>query len=218
MTNYTEKPSWFYKPIQIENLEAIQKEVQSFLYNNVPNLISQPPKFYYVLRESLEPHAPALVSYLKSIGLLDEWCSNHFVTTNYHYKFPIHVDDLDWYNNCYGLNIPIMNCDDTYTVWYDTEIEDDPYFADEITPGVVNESWPKALGIARLIKSDGPPADSLPTWKGVPATEIARWHMKDPAWINVSIPHAPISNHKKFRAVLSLRFNQTNLHDILYNP
>ena len=25
MTAYTEKPSWFYKPIQIENLEAMQK-------------------------------------------------------------------------------------------------------------------------------------------------------------------------------------------------
>jgi hypothetical protein len=214
MTKYTERPSWFYKPIHIENLEEIQKELKIILYKNFPNLRDAPPQFIYSGREKIEPFAPLLTEYVKSIGLLDEWYAAHIITTNYHYKFPIHIDDPNWYRNCYGLNIPIMNCEDTYTVWYDTEIGDDSCF-DTSNP----------LNVAKLIKSSEPPAhdlsnwkDNIANWKGVPSTEIARYHMKGPAWINVSIPHAPVSNHKKFRAVISLRFDQTNLHDMLYNP
>lgn len=189
----TEKPSWFYKPVQIENLEQIQKELLTVLYKKIPNFDTAPPLFHYTSREEVESYAPLYTAYIESLGLLDKWIASPIITTNYQYKFPIHIDNSDWHTNCYGLNIPIINCEDTYTVWYDAEIQEErPELA---------KSDPK--NVSRLMKP------------GTPTTEIARWHMKDPAWINVSIPHAPVSNHNKPRALISARFSP-ELHDILY--
>jgi len=197
MTTYTEKPSWFYKPLQIENLEAIQKELLTVLYKKIPNFENSPPFFHYTSREEIEPDAPIYTEYIKSLGLLDKWIASPIITTNYHYKFPIHIDNPNWHEMCYGLNIPVINCEDTYTVWYDAEINYDKPFQSE------NDTQTKS--VARLIKP------------GSSSTEIARWHMKDPAWINISIPHAPMSNHNKPRALFSARFSP-EIHDILYHP
>ena len=195
MTAYTEKPSWFYKPIQIENLEAIQQELLKVLYKKIPNFDEAAPLFHYTTREEVEPYAPLYTELIRSLGLLDKWIASPIITTNHQYAFPIHIDNADWLTNCYGLNIPIINCEDTYTVWYDAEIQEERPELDKSNP----------KNVSRLVK------------RGTPATEIARWHMKDPAWINVSIPHAPVSNHNKPRALLSARFSP-EIHDIMYNP
>lgn len=195
MILYTHKPSWFYKPIQIENLEEIQKELLTVLYKKIPNFDTAAPLFHYTSREEVEPYAPLYTNYIKSLGLLDKWIGSPIITTNYHYKFPIHIDNYDWVEMSYGLNIPIINCEDTYTVWYDAEIQDE-------RPDLAKTD-PK--NVSRLIKPN------------TPTRELARWHMKDPAWINVSIPHAPVSNHNKPRALLSARFSP-EIHDIMYNP
>jgi len=198
MTTYTERPSWFYKPVQIENLEAIQKELLTVLYKRVPNFDTAPPMFYYTSREEVESDAPLYTAYIESLGLLDKWIVSPIITTNYHQQFPIHIDSSDWYTKSYGLNIPIINCEDTYTVWYDAEID---YGATVVKQR--NEEEASRISVARLVKPN------------TTSTEIARWHTKDPAWINVSIPHAPVSNHNKPRALISARFSP-ELHDILY--
>jgi hypothetical protein len=42
--------------------------------------------------------------------------------------------------------------------------------------------------------------------KGTIGTEIDRFPASQPAWINTSIPHNPITLHNKPRAVISARF------------
>jgi hypothetical protein len=193
MTTYTEKPSWFYKPIHVEKLEIIQKELATLVYNKIPDSDNSVSNFIIVQRKEIEPIAPVYTKFIESLGLLDRWARSSIVTTNNHIPFPIHIDNANWLAQSYGLNIPVINCEDTYTVWYDVELESKPNSL------VATD----AKGQNRIAK------------RRAPSTEIARWHMKDPAWINVSIPHRPVSNHGRFRAVVSSRF-EPELHDILY--
>lgn len=190
--SYTEKPSWFYKPIQVDNLEEIQKELSAIIYKKIPNFESAIPAFKMVYRDEIEPFAPLYVGLLESLGILDKWVYSPIISTNYNVQFPIHIDNIDWIDGSYGLNLPVINCENTYTVWYDAEIDYTP---------VLQSSDPR--NVSRLVKH------------GTPVKEIARWHMKDPAWINFSIPHAPVSYHGKARAVMSARF-KPELHDLLY--
>jgi hypothetical protein len=89
------------------------------------------------------------------------------------------------------LNIPIINCDDSYTVWYDTELGDTFHDDNDFR------------NTARIQKPN------------TVATEIGRWDMRNPAWINTSIPHRPESTHNRPRAIISARFDP-ELHEMLY--
>jgi len=201
MTTYTEKASWFYKPIHIENLAEIQKELISLLYSRlIPDFDTAVPMFKRVPRFEVEPYAPLYSNFIKSLGLGSRWVGCPIITTNYNIQFPIHVDNVNWLENSYGLNIPIINCENTYTVWYDAEMQGSRDDLNNIDPNA-DEYDPRHK--ARLVKPN------------TPVKEIARWHMKDPAWINVSIPHAPVSEHGKPRAVISARFIP-ELHDLLH--
>jgi hypothetical protein len=204
--NYTEKPSWFYKPIQIDNLEEIQKELVPIIYNKIPNSDISFPKFIIVQRHEIQPVAPIYTNFIRSLGILDKWIYSAIISTNNNVpSFPIHIDSDKWLETCYGLNIPVLNCEESYTVWYNAEIEYNPNLLDLTlaTYNITQSRMSKKQTSARMAKNE------------TSATEIARWHMKDPAWINVSIPHRPVSNHSKFRAVLSARF-EPELHDLLY--
>jgi len=193
MTTYTEKASWFYKPIHIENLEEIQKELTEVIYKKVPDFDNSNPMFLIIFKNDILPYAPLYVKFIESLGLLDKWVASPIITTNKNIKFPIHIDNPNWLEGSYGLNIPVINCEDTYTVWYDAEVDQLP---------------------GNRVPSD-PSNRSRFVTPGTPTTEIARWHMKDPAWINFSIPHKPVSNHGKPRAVMSARF-RPELHDLLH--
>jgi hypothetical protein len=189
---YTEHPKWTYKPIEIENLEEIQNELMQVLYKEMPDFLTASPQFLYVLRSRIEPHAPLYTKFIESLGLLDRWLYSALITTNNNEPFPIHVDSLNWKTRCYGLNLPLVNCAGTYTVFYDADINAEQ-FTDVSDP----------INSARVIQ------------EGVTATEIDRYETVIPAWVNTRIPHAPVSTHGMPRALISARF-KPELHDILY--
>lgn len=178
------KPTWLHKPISVDNLEAIQEEMLPILYREIPNFDTAEPTFCFVLRPKIEKFAPLYTKFLESFGLLNRWYYSAFVTTNGDHKFSIHVDSLEWKTRSYGLNLPLINCDGTYTVFYDAEIETKPEY-DANNP----------VNSARLIKKD------------TTGTEIFRFPASQPAWVNTTIPHAPVSTHTKPRAIISARFN-----------
>lgn len=178
-----EKPNWLYKPVSVDNLEAIQVELLPILYNVIPDFDNAFPTFKFISRNEIEKSAPLYSKFIESFGILDKWERSVIVTTNFDHKFPIHVDHLDWKARAYGLNIPLINCDDTYTVFYDAEINMMP---------VNNKAHPE--NFARIIK------------KNSIATEIGRFPSSQPAWVNNSIPHTPVSKHNKPRALISARF------------
>lgn len=195
ITTADPKPTWFYKLIEIENLAEIQEELKSALYVLHPNFDTALPTYFYHVKENMQSLVPKYMRYMDSIGVLDRWRGTAIISTNgdYGMKFPIHIDSENWVEICYGLNIPVINCEGTYTVWYDAEIADQ--YVDSI--GVPKAAMTKYIDHTK------------------PITEVARLEITQAAWVNVSIPHAPRSTHNKPRAVFSARF-APELHDILY--
>ena len=151
-----------------------------------------PPAFTFVWRKDIEPLVPIYCEFLKSIDLFDKWNYSAFISTNANIPFPIHVDSTEWETRCYGLNIPVLNCEGTYTIFYDAEIKDS-LIADEADP---TNSY-------RIIKENTIP------------TIIGKLESSQPAWVNISVPHAPFSTHSKPRAIFSSRFTP-ELHELLY--
>ena len=115
------KPEWYYKPIVVPELSLIQDEVNKFL----PDLLStqQEIGFYYIKRDQIETLFPCYTAMLKKMGLIDRWTYSAIIATEGHREFPIHIDSLDWEDRCFGLNIPILNCENSWTVWYDANID-----------------------------------------------------------------------------------------------
>jgi hypothetical protein len=189
----TEKPSWFYKLIEIKNFVEIQEELKQALYQINPNFDNEIPNYFYHPKDKLETLVPKYMEYMDSIGVLHRWRGSSIISTNYGMKFPIHIDSENWLEVSYGLNIPVINCEGTYTVWYDATVS--TTYVDKL--GVPKERMTKYIDNTK------------------PIVEIERLEMIQPAWINVSIPHAPVSTHNKPRAIFSARF-EPELHDILY--
>lgn len=179
------QPSWFFKPIDVPNLLSIQNEFQVILSELIS--MEEKYKYFHIDRARIESNVPSYAKFLENIGLLDRWIYSALIVTTSNEEFPVHVDAMDWNSRCYALNLPIQNCDDSYTVWYDAKINTDPVPGDETS----NRK------LARLCYD---------------ATEICRMPATMPAWINISIPHRPVTYHNKVRAIISARFDP-ELHD-----
>lgn len=182
------KPEWYYKPITIPELSLIQEEVNKYLSDLISN--QQEIGFYYIKRDQIESLFPYYTLMLEKMGLLDRWSYSAIIATEGHKEFPIHVDALDWKNRCFGLNIPILNCQDSWTVWYDADVDLSPT-TDEYD----------SRNSARFCSTKN-------------AVELCRMSALTPAWINISIPHRPVTEHNQLRVILSARFSP-EVHDIL---
>jgi hypothetical protein len=112
--------------------------------------------------------------------LLDTFYFIGFISVDTSKEFPPHIDTLD-----VGLNIPLYNCDNTYTVWYDAKILDQPFPDHVIGTEVVKA--------ARIVDKKN-------------AVEIDRVEANRPLWINTNVAHKPESHHDKLRMVASIRF------------
>ena len=183
-----QQPTWYFKPIDVPELVNIQREVNEIL----PQLILPETEltFFYIKRELLENKVPSYVKMLTRLNLLDRWTYSAVVTTHGEKEFPIHVDALEWESRCYGLNLPILNCEDSYTVWYDATIIH--------TPTTYAED----------------PRNSARFCELQTAKEVCRMPANTPAWVNNSIPHRPVTNHTNLRAIISARFSP-EVHDII---
>jgi hypothetical protein len=182
------QPFWFYKEISVPELTDIQQEVGQILTTLIND--NTEIEFFYIDRNLLETSVPSYTKFLNRLGILDRWKYSAIITTQGNKEFPIHVDALEWKDRCYGLNLPILNCEDSDTVWYDAEV---------IDKMPTNEQ--DRRNVARLCIAET-------------AKEVCRMPASTPAWINVSIPHRPESKHTNLRAVISARFTP-EVHDLL---
>jgi hypothetical protein len=166
----TEQPKWFYKLIEIENLIEIQEELKNVIYKLYPHFDHGLPKFFYHPRDTLESLVPKYMSYMDTIGVLNRWRGSSVISTNYGIKFPIHIDSENWLEVSYALNIPVINCEGTYTVWYDATVSD------------------------RYVNAVGVPKERMTKYidNTKPITEVERLEMIQPAWINISIPQSSL--------------------------
>lgn len=191
----TERPTWLYRPVTVENLAEVQQQCQAVFANHYANIFADGGlTFHYLDRDLLKIEAPAYVEAIANLGLLDRWGTSVFVgTTGERHDIDslVPIDTEDWLSRCYAFNMPVQNCDESWTVWYEcSEWVDVPFVGDSSN-----------YKTAKVFKIES-------------CREIDRWPASQPAWINVTTPHRPVSNHTKTRLLISTRF-WPEVHDIL---
>jgi 6,7-dimethyl-8-ribityllumazine synthase len=192
MTIY-KAPDWMYKPAKINHewypqIRSELLQVFKYKFNGVPfNTI----KSHFVIpapRDYVIDNCPVLMQQLKEYGLYDHFLSLAMIIVGPDDAYPVHVDTINQGLMSVGLNIPVLNCEDSYTAWYDAEI----LYHELFEPYIMSSK-----GFTTAIPCDNDTA-----------VEIARCDASQPHWINVLKPHNAVCNHNKLRVNSSLRFDK----------
>jgi hypothetical protein len=180
-------PEWLYKPIVVDNLTTIQQEFQTIVNTHYTTMFDdwKSSWLYPIDRTIIEQSAPTYITWLKELKLYDRWATSFFATSygTSGNEQTVHIDNIDYKERCFSLNIPILNCEDSWTVWYKTK-------ENSGVAGYIPH-YSMALGFSEL-DIEG---------------ELGRMPATQPAFINVGLPHRPWSNHVEPRIILSTRFN-----------
>ena len=213
----------YFKKLDADNLEDISKEIYLKLpsidahlehcqKNNLLRYDSLVDRNSSSPREDLSKvisQFPLLVNWLatKGIDQSDILSLVRFYIPG-NSKMNIHVDGngelsrQGWFGE--AINIPVHNCQDSYTAWFDAE----PYFLSEQEATVL-------LGPDHLTKYGLDTHNSRLksfqkglAFKEDTAKEIARVKLDTALWYNISVPHQGINLNSDARIMLSLRFNK----------
>ena len=179
------KPSWLFKPIVVDDLAKIQQEFLAIKQQHYSDLedIWKPDLLVHIDKQYITALAPNYIAWLTKLGIVDRWAASVWAANCKGYNDYIpHVDKIDFRDRCFAINIPIANCENSYTVWYDVEPNSQvvgliPHYKDV-------PAWPK---------------DKI---KG----ELGRMPAAQTAIINVAIPHCSQTDHNDLRLVLTTRF------------
>jgi hypothetical protein len=177
-------PDWLYHEpnIDVDTLDTIKKELLKLSVANKPhNLVEYTSTFVAADRQLTHKLCPMLIKELTRLELLKDFDFVALISVVGQKEFPPHVD----VGTEVGLNIPLINCENTYTVWYDAKIMD-------------QELPEYAIGseIAHMARVCEPRT----------AKEIGRCDASRPWWINTNVPHRPETHHSEFRLAASVRF------------
>jgi hypothetical protein len=181
-------PDWLYHSSALDDdaLPAIQKELIKLSLHSKAKLMVPYTSTFAIYgmdtaeRKNVFDLCPTLMQELLRLKLLGSFYWIGFVSVDASKEFPPHIDTLD-----VGLNIPLYNCDDTYTVWYDAKILDQP-FPDHVIGSALVEK-------ARIVDKKN-------------AVEIGRVEANRPLWLNTNVAHRPETHHDKLRMAASIRF------------
>jgi hypothetical protein len=167
-----------YKTLDISNLDQIKEELNNVIQKN---------SFGFRAGDTnlIKEHCPSLIDYLQKVNLLDRWKDTGVsILTNSYRSLKIHSDSLDP-QRIYALNIPVSNCENSYTVWYKAN--------EGVTPIIDKYGEPKKMVYSFQYKSED-------------VEEIDRMESSNPAFVNVKVPHSGISFNDSVRCLISLRF------------
>jgi hypothetical protein len=110
---------WYYSFLEIENLKPLVQELIELKESDV--------KRYYVnrhyiniLAEDIGDRAPVLFQYLKGAGL-DKKFQRLLYSAYYEGADAVHIDAYDPKYCSVSLNIPLTDCENSYTAWYRTD-------------------------------------------------------------------------------------------------
>ena len=191
-------PTWLYRTVNIKNINEIQKEFLDIAYTTITDFENRDTNYFRLDHYLIIKKAPIFINLLKKLELYDRWLSDAdtqrnaytgLVTTNNGVVFPMHKDFRDWKQRTYSLNFPLINCEDSYTVWYDSKIE--------LTPPPLDDSKNQAASF----------------WSDEGAIELGRMPATQTAFLNLSIPHRPVSYHNKIRSIVTTRFSP-EIHEL----
>lgn len=186
-------PDWLYKQANISKTDTnlIRLELLKFIKNwtasNDQDLLDLKSQFVGVdIRDhdNFYKKMPTLHKVLKDFQIEDLLSVLAFIIVSHDTYFPIHIDCEDPGIMSFALNIPVLNCDDTVTVWYDTIPESN---TEEYIAGTYHGKH-----ATYCVQSE--------------AKEVGRCDTISPHWVNIARPHAPMCFHSKLRINASLRF------------
>ena len=182
-------PDWYYRKcaIDTELLTAIQYELAPAIEQLVPGYTEVRGQFARTDLAIVKQLSPSLVKFINSLGLFNRWTDVSIITANnqHSFRWPIHIDD-NTFGRCIALNIPILNCASSYTVWYES-----------VEP-IKSSADPKSL--------NGAESYSL-YYADDKSREVERMDANQCAFINVGRPHRPIVEHNSPRVIISTRFS-----------
>jgi hypothetical protein len=186
------KIQWTHKPVTIQNLGAIQRELLSLVPSVIPDVENLKPAFTDISVSKVKDNLPTLCDQFNQWGILDRWQYMAFITGNRGSSVSMHVDTLEWEQLTLALNIPVLNCDDSYTAFYNAQ----------------------TLPVRKFRKND--PRYTARMCDESTAEEITRIQLNKPYWVNICVPHKPIMNHNNPRILASFRFGP-ELFDVIDN-
>jgi hypothetical protein len=181
-------PDWLYHQAKLDAdlLPQITKELTNFFLSNKNQSLVQMTSTYVEYYDIKT--CPTLIQQLQQLDLYTKFLALGFISVDSTKIFPPHVDgDVD----C-ALNIPIVNCEGTYTVWYDGVITDNEL-----------PDYAKGVKIAEISRIADPKT----------VKEIGRCDSSIPHWININTLHRPETTHDRFRVAASLRFYPEPLNE-----
>jgi hypothetical protein len=189
-----EKLKWLYKPVNIDAiiLSKIQTEFINIFNLLYPTVFEDSQfgihaeRFAFLNKDHILEYAPTYINLLKEMNLYNRWRMSGFCATkNYTSKLcTAHIDQIDWIRNSVSFNLPIQNCHNSYTAFYDVGGAGGNEHHDR------EDIYPNSLRFA---------SDDL-------KSEIGRISVTQPSFINVTIPHRPVTNHDELRIILCARF------------
>ena len=102
-----------FVPIQINNLSEFQQQILQVLPAEATNTHGVMPMWHSVLNE-----LPVIQNLIKDLNLSDVATHICVVTMSPNSEFPVHIDSGI---SKAALNIPLLNCEGTYTHWYTSD-------------------------------------------------------------------------------------------------
>lgn len=194
--------SWTYRHTGVDSvkLPAIYRELRhlwDFLREDTPVLKSR--FFFAPFDDIFKRICKTLCLELRRLDLYDYCTGLGYFAIPPGKMTAIHIDQ--GYN--YVLNFPVINCNNSYTVWYN-EVEEVPVtpvnsYLDDDT--ILYKGHRTEEVAERLVR-----APYIPYFKMDREKEIARVDSNQPLWVNGSIPHRPEVRHLEFRLLATLRF------------
>jgi len=189
---------WYFNYINIPNLENIQKELIELrsIYNKDGNVYKGKDRYWALTSKefSITETCPLLSQYLNDVGILSKfrWILFNSASVEEPELFPpfgkppIHIDSYDPKVTQFSINLPLIDCDNSYFAWFSTnnkKLIPANYFDSSLNPATT-----QALAFRNN------------------CTEIKRVECNKPMILNTTILHKAFV-YKKTRLMAGIRFN-----------
>jgi hypothetical protein len=167
-----------YKSVPVDQLKIMQDELLSM----VPNRQRFRTDLFYLDKEPYlgMTHTRNM---MERLGLLEHVMSIATVVVDpaFNNRLPIHIDSgvPEW-----SFNIPLRNCNGTYTTWYQPKTH------------------------AKSMSKEGP-GHGYDEYDPADCEEIGRLEMTHPHIVNVKVPHTVINPTNKVRILCAIRLAPT---------
>ena len=170
---------WYYSHIDILNFEEIRLELVKLNASKIQSYQTNADYYNLSAARIREYGCPKLFSYLDSVGLSQKFQRILF-STNINRTNVVHVDGFNPVTRChFSLNLPIIDCEDSYTAFYHYPGKDLHY-----NPSTYNHY--AYMGMDKV-------------------TELARVEVSKPVLVNTTILHRGICKTPT-RTIAALRF------------